>query len=176
MVSAQRCSTPTRQIAFLWRFHSIHHSARDIDFLSNTRAHLVDRVVARALGFILVIALGLTGDSTTVPALFLVLGTLWRFFIHANVCWPFGFLEHAIATPFFHRWHHTGDARRDRNYAAVFPFVDHLFGAYQSPDHWPTEYGIDTAMPGSPGGQLLEPFMPWPEARPALAAVAAMSG
>ena len=156
----------THQIPFLWRFHSIHHSARAIDFLTNTRAHPVDMVFARTLGFIPVIALGLTGDSTTVTALFLVLGTLWGFFIHANVRWRFGFLEHVIATPFFHRWHHTNDARRDRNYAAMFPFVDHLFGTYQSPDRWPAGYGIDAAMPASFGGQLLEPFMPQLQARP----------
>ena len=166
----------THQIPFLWRFHSIHHSARDIDFLTNTRAHPVDMVFARTLGFIPVIALGLTGDSTTVTALFLVFGTLWGFFIHANVRWRFGFLEHVIATPFFHRWHHTNDARRDRNYAATFPFVDHLFGTYQSPDEWPTGYGIDAPMPASLGGQLLEPFMPWPETRPTAEAAAAKDG
>lgn len=166
----------THKIPFLWRFHSIHHSAEEIDFLSNTRAHPVDMVFTRACGFIPVIALGLTGDSTTVTALFLVFGTLWGFFIHANVRWRFGFLEHVIATPFFHRWHHTNDARRDRNYAATFPFVDHLFGTYQSPDDWPTEYGIDAPMPASLGGQLLEPFMPPRQARPAVAAVAVTGG
>lgn len=155
----------THQIPFLWRFHAIHHSAREIDFLTNTRAHPVDMVFARTLGFIPVIALGLTGDSTGVTALFLVFGTLWGFFLHANVRWRFGFLEHVIATPFFHRWHHTNDARRDRNYAATFPFVDHLFGTFQSPDQWPTEYGIDAPMPASLGGQLLEPFMPQRQAR-----------
>ena len=166
----------THQIPFLWRFHSIHHSAREIDFLTNTRAHPVDMVFARTLGFIPVIALGLTGGSGMLTMLFLVLGTLWGFFIHANVRWRFGFLEHIIATPFFHRWHHTNDARRDRNYAAMFPFVDHLFGTYQSPDEWPAGYGIDTPMPASLGGQLLEPFMPWPDARPKVEAAAAVGG
>lgn len=166
----------THRIPLLWRFHSIHHSAREIDFLTNTRAHPVDMVFARTLGFIPVIALGLTGDSSTVTALFLVLGTLWGFFIHANVRWRFGLLEHVIATPFFHRWHHTNDARRDGNYAAMFPFVDHLFGTYQSPDHWPAGYGIDTAMPASLGGQLLEPFMPWPAARPKVDTAAVAGG
>ncbi|HET7561653.1 MAG TPA: sterol desaturase family protein [Rhodanobacteraceae bacterium] len=150
----------SHEIPFLWRFHSVHHSAEEIDFLTNTRAHPVDMVFTRMWGFIPVIALGLTGDSTTVTALVLVLGTLWGFFIHANVRWRFGFMEHVIATPFFHRWHHTDDRRRDGNYAAMFPFVDHLFGSYHSPDHWPTGYGIDTPMPTSLGGQLLTPFLP----------------
>ncbi|HEX5354150.1 MAG TPA: sterol desaturase family protein [Rhodanobacteraceae bacterium] len=150
----------THEIPLLWRFHSIHHSAREIDFLSNTRAHPVDMVFPRMWGFIPVLALGLTGGSTTVATLVLIAGTLWGFFIHANVRWRFGFLEHIVSTPFFHHWHHTEDRRRDGNYAAMFPFVDHLFGTFQSPDHWPTGYGIDGPMPTSLGGQLLMPFLP----------------
>ncbi|MGH8233866.1 MAG: sterol desaturase family protein [Rhodanobacteraceae bacterium] len=165
----------THEVPFLWRFHSIHHSAKHVDFLTNTRAHPVDMVFARTLGFIPVIALGLTGGSGTVTALFLVLGTMWGFFIHANVRWRFGFLEHVIATPFFHRWHHTNDPRRDRNYAAMLPFVDHLFGTYQSPDEWPAGYGIDAPMPASLGGQLLDPFMPRYPPRPTTEAAAAAS-
>lgn len=150
----------SHEIPFLWRFHSIHHSAKEVDFLTNTRAHPVDMVFPRMCGFIPVLAFGLTGDSPTVTALVLVIGTLWGFFIHANVHWRFGFLEHIISTPFFHRWHHTNDGLRDCNYAAMFSFVDHLFGTYHSPDHWPGSYGIDTPMPSSLGAQLLQPFMP----------------
>lgn len=148
------------RVPFLWRFHSIHHSAREVDFLTNTRAHPVDMVFTRMSGFIPVIALGLTGGSSTVTALFLVLGTLWGYFIHANIRWRFGLLEHVISTPFFHHWHHTNDRRRDGNYAAMFPFFDHLFGTWQSPAQWPAAYGIDTPMPASLGMQLLNPFMP----------------
>ncbi|MGH8124729.1 MAG: sterol desaturase family protein [Rhodanobacteraceae bacterium] len=150
----------THEIPLLWRFHAIHHSAREVDFLSNTRAHPVDMVFPRMWGFIPVLALGLTGGSATLATLVLIAGTLWGFFIHANVRWRFGLLEHVVSTPFFHHWHHTDDRRRDGNYAAMFAFVDHLFGTFQSPAHWPTGYGIDTPMPASLGGQLLMPFMP----------------
>jgi sterol desaturase/sphingolipid hydroxylase (fatty acid hydroxylase superfamily) len=166
----------THRTPLLWRFHSIHHSARDIDFLTNTRAHPVDMVFTRMCGFIPVLAFGLTGGGPTVTALVLVIGTLWGFFIHANVRWRFGFLEHVIATPFFHRWHHTNDGRRDGNYAAMFPFVDHLFGTYHSPQQWPASYGIDEAMPSSLGGQLLNPFMPRRRAGAPAGAVATTEG
>ena len=33
--------------AFLWRFHAIHHSAEDIDWLVSTRAHPVDHFFTR---------------------------------------------------------------------------------------------------------------------------------
>lgn len=51
----------THKIPLLWRFHSVHHSTREIDFLTNTRAHPVDMVFPRVCGFIPIIALGLTG-------------------------------------------------------------------------------------------------------------------
>lgn len=155
----------SHEIPLLWRFHSIHHSAENIDFLTNSRAHPVDMVFTRMCGFIPVLSLGLTGGPA-VSALVLVLGTLWGFFIHANLRWRFGFLENLVATPFFHRWHHTNDALRDRNYAAMFPLVDRLFGTYHSPNHWPTRYGIDAPMPSSIGLQLLNPFMPRADSRP----------
>lgn len=154
------------EVPFLWRFHSIHHSATEIDFLTNTRAHPVDMVFPRLCGFVPVVALGLAAGPG-IPALVLVLGTLWGFLVHANVRVRLGPLEHVIATPFFHRWHHTNDAWRDRNYASMLPFIDHLFGTYHSPAHWPTGYGIDTAMPASLGAQLLHPFLPHPTPKPA---------
>lgn len=64
------------EISFLRRFHAIYHSAKEVDFLTNTRAHPVDMVFPRICGFAPVIALGLTGSSTTVTALVLVIGTL----------------------------------------------------------------------------------------------------
>jgi sterol desaturase/sphingolipid hydroxylase (fatty acid hydroxylase superfamily) len=34
----------THQIPFLWRFHAVHHSAEQLDFLVSSRAHPVDLV------------------------------------------------------------------------------------------------------------------------------------
>jgi sterol desaturase/sphingolipid hydroxylase (fatty acid hydroxylase superfamily) len=149
----------SHEMPLLWRFHAVHHSAEDVDFLSNTRAHPVDMVFTRLCGFIPVFALGLA-QGPALPAVVIVIATIWGFFIHANVRWRFGFLESVVATPFFHRWHHTNDAYRDRNYAAMLPLLDHLFGTFHRPAHWPTEYGIDTPMPATFGGQLLSPLSP----------------
>jgi sterol desaturase/sphingolipid hydroxylase (fatty acid hydroxylase superfamily) len=147
----------THRIPFLWRFHAIHHSAATLDFLSNTRAHPVDIVFVRLCGFAPLFALGLAGGIRT-PAIVIVLGTIWGFFIHANLRWRFGLLESIVATPFFHHWHHTNDSMRDRNYAAMLPLVDLIFGTLHLPKRWPTEYGIDTAMPPSMVGQIMSPF------------------
>ncbi len=149
----------SHEIPVLWRFHAVHHSAEELDFLSNTRAHPVDMVFTRLCGIIPVFALGLA-QGPGLPAVVIVLGTMWGFFVHANVRWRFGFLESIVATPFFHRWHHTNDAWRDRNYAAMLPMIDRVFGTFHLPAAWPTEYGINTPMPATMPGQLMSPLGP----------------
>ncbi len=37
------------RVPALWRFHAIHHSIREMDWLAGSRLHFVDVVVTRAL-------------------------------------------------------------------------------------------------------------------------------
>jgi len=84
------------------------------------------------------------------------------------VRWRFGPLEHLIATPAFHHWHHTNDAYRDHNYAALFPWVDRLFGSLHLPGRqWPGCYGVDDPLPPTMAGQLLHPWTAMPATAPA---------
>lgn len=155
----------THEIPFLWRFHAVHHSAEELDYLSSTRAHPIDIVFTRLCGYVPLYVFGLAQGSAA-PALIVIIGTIWSFFIHANVRFRFGWLEWVIATPGFHRWHHTNDALRDRNYAPLLPLLDVIFGTLHLPKSWPTCYGIDAEMPPSLTGQLLQPLIPG-ERRPA---------
>lgn len=65
-----------------------------------------------------------------------IVGTIWSFFIHAKVRIRLGPLEWLISTPAFHHWHHTNDQHRDRNFAAIFPVIDLIFGTSWLPKHW----------------------------------------
>jgi len=38
--------------SFLWRFHSIHHSIKTIDWMAGSRLHIVDVIVTRAVSYI----------------------------------------------------------------------------------------------------------------------------
>ncbi len=153
------------QIPLLWRFHAIHHSAEEIDWLVNTRAHPFDIVFVRLCGFVPMYALGLAqpmmGKTVdVVPVLIMLVATLWGFFIHANLRWRFGPLEWLIATPGFHHWHHTNDEHINKNYASMLPWMDKLFGTWYMPKQWPTKYGIDAPTASSLAGQLLQPLLP----------------
>jgi sterol desaturase/sphingolipid hydroxylase (fatty acid hydroxylase superfamily) len=154
----------SHEIPLLWRFHAVHHSAEHINFLVNTRAHPIDMVFTRLCGMTLLYATGLASpvgpNPTLIPALVLFVGSLWSFFIHANVRWRLGWFEEVLATPAFHHWHHTLDDHKDHNYASMLPFMDRVFGTFYLPKAWPEHYGTTTPMPETISGQLLEPFAP----------------
>jgi sterol desaturase/sphingolipid hydroxylase (fatty acid hydroxylase superfamily) len=166
------------EIPFLWRFHSIHHNAEEMDWLVSSHAHPLDIVISRFCGLVPVYALGLAGpvagrDIDPVPLMILLMGLLWGYFIHANVNWRFGWLSFLVTTPAFHHWHHTRRDHINKNYATMLPFVDLLFGSWHMPKRqWPAEYGIDS--PTEPGlvGQLLQPFAPAPAAAPPIESAA----
>jgi sterol desaturase/sphingolipid hydroxylase (fatty acid hydroxylase superfamily) len=158
----------THEIPLLWRFHAIHHSAEEMDWLVNTRAHPLDSVFVRLCGFLPMYALGLAQPLRgrhldTVPLLVMLIGTLWGYFIHANLRWRFGWLSWLIATPAFHHWHHTRDDHTNRNYAPMLPMMDKIFGTLYLPKkQWPASYGTDSPVPDSLAGQLLSPLLPAP--------------
>lgn len=153
----------------LWRFHAVHHSAEQMDWLVNTRAHPLDIVIVRLCGIAPVYLLGLATGSgphldQTVATL-AIFGTLWTFFIHSNIRVRLGPLEWLISSPAFHHWHHTNDEHRDRNFAFVFPVIDRFFRTSWLPKHWPPSYGIDSEISPTITGQFFDPLDPLPAAR-----------
>ena len=152
----------SHEIPFLWRFHAIHHSAEQIDFLVSTRAHPVDFVFTRICMLAPLYALGLVGtvhvtDGAIAMGVILA-GLVWGYFVHANLRWRLGPLEWIVATPGFHHWHHTYGLQRNCNYASMLPWIDRLFGSHYLPKVWPSRYGIPEPTAASLAGQLVQPF------------------
>jgi sterol desaturase/sphingolipid hydroxylase (fatty acid hydroxylase superfamily) len=141
----------------LWRFHAVHHSSRDLDWLSATRLHPVNEIVQGTLQVIPLLALGL--DASAV-AVFVPAMTLHAIALHANVAWSFGPLRYVIASPTFHRWHHTSESRGlDKNFAGLLPVWDLVFGTFYMPrGQLPSEFGIVEPIPETLLGQLAWPF------------------
>jgi sterol desaturase/sphingolipid hydroxylase (fatty acid hydroxylase superfamily) len=54
-------------------------------------------------------------------------------FVHANLR-TLGPFKYVLATPVFHRWHHTPfEDGGDTNFAGTFPIWDILFGTFRMP-------------------------------------------
>lgn len=155
----------SHEIPLLWRFHAVHHAPARLGWLVNTKVHPVDMVFTRLCGLAPLALLGLAGptghDTTLVPVLVVLLGTVWGFVLHAEVGWRFGPLERLVATPAFHHWHHAdGDAAAiDRNYASLLPVLDRVFGTlHLPPARMPSRYGIAEPFPSGFLAQLAHPL------------------
>lgn len=141
----------------LWSFHAVHHSSPRLDWLSSVRLHPVNQAAMRVMQALPLLFLGFE------PAVFAVVAPLLTFyaiFLHANVPWRLGPLRFAIATPRFHRWHHTSEVEgMDKNFAGLFPLFDLLFGTYWMPEQAPERFGAgDECVPAGLWPQLLHPF------------------
>jgi sterol desaturase/sphingolipid hydroxylase (fatty acid hydroxylase superfamily) len=139
---------------FLWRFHSIHHTAEHLDWLAAHREHPVDTIYT--IGLINLPAFTLGFPLETLAGLIAFRG-IWAIYIHSNVRLPIGPLRMLIGAPELHHWHHDRD-RDSGNYANVSPLMDLLFGTYRCPDHEPAALGVSEPVPQRYVGQLLYPF------------------
>ncbi len=86
----------THRVPILWRFHKVHRSIEEMDWLASGRLHPVDQAFTRSCAILPIFALGFT--RTTFGA-FLVFTTFLALFIHANVRLTFGVLRWVISTP-----------------------------------------------------------------------------
>lgn len=141
----------------LWRFHAVHHSSEQLDWLSSVRLHPVNDIVMRVAS---AAPLLLTGLAPIALAGITPLLTLLPIALHANVDWDWGALRAIVASPRFHRWHHTGEAEGgNSNFAGLLPLWDILFGTYYMPvEATPVRFGTDTAVPAGLFRQLVFPF------------------
>lgn len=157
----------------LWPFHAVHHASRELDWLSSVRLHPVNDVVTRLAQ---AVPLLLLGFAPGLVALYLPFLSLYALLLHANVPWSFGPLRFVVASPAFHRWHHTSEREgRDTNFAGLFPFIDVAFGTFFLPDRQPAMFGVDDRVPEGILAQLAYPFMP-PKGGGAAAADAGAGG
>ncbi len=144
-------------LPLLWRFHAIHHSIEELDWLAAHRVHPVDQILTKGASIAPVFALGFADGAI---AIFFILYQWHSLMLHANLRINFGPLHWAFASPCFHHWHHADHPEAwNRNFSAQFPIWDIVFGtAHMRRDAMPTRYGIDDDVPATYARQLLYPF------------------
>lgn len=146
------------RVPALWRFHSVHHSAKSMDWIAGARMHFLEVIVLRGVTAIPMFTLGF--DPAAIQ-IYLLIVYFYSAFIHANIGWNLKPVEPLLATPRFHHWHH-GEEREaiDVNFAIHFPLFDRLFGTHHMPEgRWPQGYGIEGhPVPIGYWKQFLYPF------------------
>jgi lathosterol oxidase len=144
------------RIPFLWRFHSIHHSSKALDWIAGSRSHFVDDTLVR--GFILVPLM--LGFSQNIIVAYLVFVTLHATWTHCNFRPNAKWLEPFLVMPRYHHWHHSSQKEAiDKNFAIHFPWIDRLLGTYYFPPEWPASYGLDAEE--IPTGFIKQTYLPF---------------
>jgi sterol desaturase/sphingolipid hydroxylase (fatty acid hydroxylase superfamily) len=141
--------------SFLWRFHAIHHTAEQLDFLAAHREHPLDGLYTQFFMNIPAVLLGFSFEGLLGLVAF---RGLWATFIHSNVEVPLGPLAIVFGSPKHHHLHHLRD-REVGNYANLAPWIDLLFGTYRHGRANPNELGLDTPAPRTYLGLLAYPFV-----------------
>lgn len=117
------------RIPFLWNFHKLHHSVKEMGFAAHLRYHWMEPVVYKS---ILYIPLALIGgfnvqDVAIVHFSALTIGHL----NHANLGWDYGILKYVFNNPKMHIWHHAKELpshkRYGVNYGISLSIWDYLF-------------------------------------------------
>ncbi|HEY8430782.1 MAG TPA: sterol desaturase family protein [Sandaracinaceae bacterium] len=130
-------------VPWLWPFHAIHHSQRNLNALTTTRIHVVELVVKRVVSFA---PLAVLGEPTETLALLVCIDGFWGFFVHSGLRVPLGPLRYVLVEPDYHRLHHAQERElADTNYAERLVIWDLLLGSarFETPRALAT--GIDDA-------------------------------
>lgn len=125
------------EVAFLWRFHQVHHFDRHLDVTTAVRFHFGEVVLSAAVRGLYV---GLLDIPFASVVIFEVVVLMCSIFHHSNARLPAGLeraLSVAVITPGIHWVHHHALRRdTDSNYGTLFSFWDRLFGSVSKTRRW----------------------------------------
>lgn len=144
-------------IPWLWRFHAVHHSAEEMDWLVGFSFHPIDLLILRVASLGPLVALHVTPAAI---AIFVTVSGWQAWLVHANVRMPYGPLRWLVVSPEFHHWHHSAEREAyDKNFASLVASWDVVFGTVHLPrDSQPQHYGIKDRVPRSWRERMVYPF------------------
>ena len=114
---------------FLWNFHKVHHSVKEMGFAAHLRYHWMEPVVYNSIKYIpLAIMGGFTPQDVAFVHFFnITIGHL----NHANINWDYGWLKYVLNNPKMHIWHHAKDLPTERkngvNFGITLSVWDYIF-------------------------------------------------
>ncbi len=114
---------------FLWNFHKVHHSVKEMGFAAHLRYHWMEPVLYKSLLYIpMALIGGFDVESVAIVHFFaLTVGHL----NHANLGWDYGFLKYIFNNPKMHIWHHAkklpSSVKYGVNFGLTLSIWDYLF-------------------------------------------------
>jgi sterol desaturase/sphingolipid hydroxylase (fatty acid hydroxylase superfamily) len=148
---------------FLWNFHKVHHSVKQMGFAAHLRYHWMEPVFYNSMKYIpLAIMGGFSAQDVAIVHFFnIAIGHL----NHANINWDYGYLKYILNNPKMHIWHHAKELPKHIRYGVNFGLTlslwDYLFKTNYVPhDGKDIELGFegDDKFPKDFFGQELYPL------------------
>lgn len=132
------------RVAWMWKFHLVHHSDTEVDATTGTRHHPGDYFIRESFALLAVV---LTGMPVAFYVCYRILSIVFTYFSHANVHLP-NWLDRALSlvfiTPDMHKFHHHFERPwTDTNFGNIFSFWDRIFGTFVYGDPREVHYGVD---------------------------------
>ena len=149
------------RIPWMWEFHKVHHSIKQMGFASHLRYHWVEGVFYSTLQYI---PLALIGFSLSDFMIVYVFALAVGHSNHSNYYLPLGKLKYLFNNPQMHIWHHVRvlPAKYGVNFGMTLSVWDYIFRtAYVPSDGKDKLLGFpgDVHFPGNFTGQFLYPFI-----------------
>jgi sterol desaturase/sphingolipid hydroxylase (fatty acid hydroxylase superfamily) len=133
------------QVKWMWQFHLVHHSDKNVDTTTANRHHPGESVFRLIFTCLAVVV---TGAPIWMIFLYQFLSAFLSQFNHANIVLPKSIdriVGLVLVTPNIHHVHHHYVLpHTDSNYGNIFSIWDRLFGTYMSMENAEIVYGIDT--------------------------------
>ncbi|QHI37037.1 hypothetical protein IMCC3317_24150 [Kordia antarctica] len=115
------------RVNFLWNFHKVHHSVKEMGFAAHLRYHWMETVVYKSM---LYIPMAIIGGFSVNDVAFVYFFTIAVGHLnHANLGWDYGILKYVFNNPKMHIWHHSKKlpVRFGVNFGLTLSIWDYLF-------------------------------------------------
>jgi len=123
------------RVPWLWEFHKLHHSVKEMGFAAHLRFHWMETIVYKSIQYIPLTMIGFGIQNFIIVHIFTILiGHL----NHANLNWSYGALKYILNNPKMHIWHHAKDWPAEHpygtNYGLTLSIWDYLFRTAYIPE------------------------------------------
>lgn len=120
---------------WLWEFHKVHHSVKEMGFAAQFRFHFMETVFYKVAQYIPLAMIGFGIEEFFIVNMFAVfIGHL----NHANLNWNYGPLKYILNNPRMHIWHHAKEMPekfpQGMNFGLSLSIWDYIFGTKYIPE------------------------------------------
>lgn len=114
---------------FLWNFHKVHHSVKEMGFAAHLRYHWMEPIVYKSMLYIPIAIIG--GFDAQHVAIVHFFAIVVGHVNHANLGWDYGVFKYVFNNPKMHIWHHAkalpNTVSYGVNYGLTLSVWDYLF-------------------------------------------------